>query len=216
MQTRSRKSRQVTRNVRNDHETSQPRRRVTTNSLIPFTSGFSDYRSVAISQPKLMEMIDQSPQVMAQRSLSAGIDNSPPMVVQRKQAGRMVGATAQPKNLAHVHDTSFHAMSDWHGTVMRRARSVQMKQAYQVALQASTQAPAQLQRFDAGNGTQWHIHHGHIKLGNLDKSRVEFNGRSKKAIRKELGEKIERHGLNISGDLEASFRDCLRYINDNF
>lgn len=68
---------------------------------------------------------------------------------------------------------------------------------------------------DAGNGTQWHIHHGHIKLGNLTSSRVEFNGRTAKEILKELGEKINRHKLNISGALAASFRECIDYIKAN-
>jgi hypothetical protein len=69
---------------------------------------------------------------------------------------------------------------------------------------------------DAGVGSKWHIHHGHIKLGNLNDSRVEFNGRPRKAIKKELGEKIERYALNVHGDLEASFRDCMNYINNNY
>ncbi len=68
---------------------------------------------------------------------------------------------------------------------------------------------------DAGNGEQWHIHHGHIKLGNLTRSRVEFNGRAAKEILKELGEKINRHKLSISGALEASFRECINYIKAN-
>ncbi len=69
---------------------------------------------------------------------------------------------------------------------------------------------------DAGNGAQWHIHYGHIKLGNLTSSRVEFNDRSAKEIRKELGEKINRYGLNISGALAASFRECIDYINAHY
>ena len=75
------------------------------------------------------------------------------------------------------------------------------------------QRVAQLEQFDAGNGAQWHIHHEHIKLGNNTKSRVEFNGRSAKEIRKELGEKIDRFDLNVGGDLAVSFRECINYIN---
>jgi len=30
---------------------------------------------------------------------------------------------------------------------------------------------------DAGNGAQWHIHFSHMKLGNNNNSRVNFNGR---------------------------------------
>jgi len=82
--------------------------------------------------------------------------------------------------------------------------------------QITLQRVAQLERFDAGSGSVWHIHHDHIKLGNNQDSRVNFNGRSKKEIRKELGEKIERYGLNVGGDLAASFRECIDYINSHF
>ncbi len=75
------------------------------------------------------------------------------------------------------------------------------------------QRVAQLEQFDAGNGAQWHIHHEHIKLGNNNKSRVEFNRGSAKEIRKELGDKIDRYSLNVGGDLAASFRECINYIN---
>lgn len=92
-----------------------------------------------------------------------------------------------------------------------QASSVDAKQ-----LRSSTiQGVAQL-RYDAGSGGEWHIHHGHIKLGGSVDSRVEFNNRSKKAIRKELGEKISRFGLSVGGDLAASFRECINYINANF
>ena len=81
------------------------------------------------------------------------------------------------------------------------------------ATQFLLQRVVQLERFDAGNGAQWHIHHEHIKLGKNTDSRVEFNGRSAKEIRKELGEKIDRYNLNVGGDLAASFRECINYIN---
>ena len=87
------------------------------------------------------------------------------------------------------------------------------------AKQAPGKSPRQLVtqlRMDAGDGAEWHIHHDHMKLGNLVKSRVEFNGRSAKDIRKELGEKIERHGLSVGGDQATSFRECINYINDNY
>ncbi len=73
-----------------------------------------------------------------------------------------------------------------------------------------------IQLFDAGEGGKWHIHYEHIKLGNNQDSRVNFNDRSKKEIRKELGEKIDRYGLNVGGDLETSFKACIKYINDNY
>jgi len=71
-------------------------------------------------------------------------------------------------------------------------------------------------QMDAGDGAEWHIHHDHMKLGNLVKSRIEFNGRSAKDIRKELGEKIERHGLSVGGDQAKTFRECIDYINANY
>ena len=81
------------------------------------------------------------------------------------------------------------------------------------ATQFLLQRVVQLKKFDAGDGAQWHIHHEHIKLGKNTDSRVEFNRRSAKEIRKELGEKITRYGLNVGGGLVASFRDCINYIN---
>ena len=84
------------------------------------------------------------------------------------------------------------------------------------ATQFLLQRVAQLERFDAGNGASWHIHHEHIKLGKNSDSRVEFNQRSAKEIRKELGEKIDRYGLNVGGDLAASFRECINYINAHY
>ena len=84
------------------------------------------------------------------------------------------------------------------------------------ATQFLLQRVAQLEQFDAGNGAQWHIHHEHTKLGKNTDSRVEFNGRSAKEIRKELGEKIDRYGLNVGGDLAASFRECINHINAHY
>ncbi|SFL08119.1 protein of unknown function [Nitrosomonas aestuarii] len=94
-------------------------------------------------------------------------------------------------------------------------RRMQQLQSLSDSVQLSPLMVAQLQ-FDAGNGAQWHIHYGHIKLGKNNNSRVDFNGRDKKDIRKELGEKIARYGLNVAGDLSASFRECIDYINSHF
>lgn len=81
--------------------------------------------------------------------------------------------------------------------------------------QSSLQRVVQLQ-MDAGEGGKWHIHFEHMKLGKSTDSRVEFNGRSAKDIRKELDEKIERYDLSVTGGLAASFRDCINYINENY
>ena len=122
-------------------------------------------------------------------------------VVQQKQ-GR-VQATTQLKGEAINDDPGLEHEADVMG-----AKALQRK-----VLQAKV---IQRERFDAGSGSVWHIHHDHIKLGNNQDSRVNFNGRSKKDIRQELGEKIDRYGLNVGGDLAASFRDCINYINNHF
>lgn len=122
-------------------------------------------------------------------------------VVQQKQ-GR-VQATTQLKGEAINDDPGLEHEADVMG-----AKALQRK-----VLQAKVM---QRERFDAGSGSVWHIHHDHIKLGNNQDSRVNFNGRSKKDIRQELGEKIDRYGLNVGGDLAASFRDCINYINNHF
>lgn len=69
---------------------------------------------------------------------------------------------------------------------------------------------------DAGEGARWHIHFGHIKLGNDNNSRVNFNGRPRSAIRAELGEKITRYGLCVTGANEPSFRACIDFINARY
>ena len=122
-------------------------------------------------------------------------------VVQQKQ-GR-VQATSQLKGEAINDDPGLEHEADVMG-----AKALQRK-----VLQAKVM---QRERFDAGSGSVWHIHHDHIKLGNNQDSRVNFNNRSKKDIRQELGEKIDRYGLNVGGDLAASFRDCINYINSHF
>lgn len=69
--------------------------------------------------------------------------------------------------------------------------------------------------FNAGDPNDWHIHHGeHIKYGKLGQSRVNFDGRSRKKIRKELGENIDR--FNLSNTVTSPyFRECINWINEN-
>jgi len=100
-------------------------------------------------------------------------------------------------------------------------RALQRMAQTSVSSRKNTLGQSPLQRvvqlkMDAGEGGKWHIHHDHMKLGNSTDSRVEFNGRSAKAIRKELGEKIARHGFSVTGGLAASFRECIDYINTNY
>ncbi len=69
--------------------------------------------------------------------------------------------------------------------------------------------------FNAGDPRGWHIHHGeHIKYGSLVDSRVNFAGKSRKKIRKEIGENIDR--FNLSNTVTSSyFRECINWINEN-
>ena len=127
--------------------------------------------------------------------------------------------TIQPQ-IKNRESTDSYSNSAANSLVQRKANQSKAAKPYfnqpaSNATQFSLQRVAQL-RMDAGNGAQWHIHQEHIKLGSNVDSRVNFNGRSKKEIRKELGEKISRYGLNVGGDLAASFRECINYINANY
>ncbi|MBU2071880.1 MAG: DUF4157 domain-containing protein [Gammaproteobacteria bacterium] len=122
-------------------------------------------------------------------------------VAQQKQ-GR-VKATTQLKGEAINDDPGLEHEADVMGAKALQCKLIQAK-------------VTQREKFDAGSGSVWHIHYDHIKLGNNQDSRVNFNGRSKKEIRQELGEKIDRYGLNVGGDLAASFRACIDYINAHF
>ncbi len=129
--------------------------------------------------------------------------------IAQQAQGRVQPTTQMAGGVAVNDDASLESEADTMGARALAQPVQQMADTAQLA-----QAVAQL-RFDAGEGSVWHVHKGHIKLGNSSDSRVEFNGRSAKDIRKELGEKIERFGLNVGGDLATSFRECIDWINAN-
>lgn len=149
-------------------------------------AGASGRGPAVAAQRDLGSAIQRSASMLAQRHKAQALDHAPRVVVQRQRLRAAFGPAAPDSQAA--------------GLLQRRAGG----------------GTAVIQLFDAGNGAQWHIHYGHIKLGNNVNSRVDFNGRNKKAIRKDLGDTINRYGLNVGGDLAASFRECINYINANY
>ena len=83
-------------------------------------------------------------------------------------------------------------------------------------LQRYKKGIVQMIRFEAGVGDAWHIHIDHMKFGNNNDSRVNFitGETTRKQFRRNLGEKINRFGLNGIVDRQ-DFRDCITWIKDN-
>lgn len=71
--------------------------------------------------------------------------------------------------------------------------------------------------YDAGAGGDWHIHYGqHIKYDGMNETRVNFHGRSRKQIRRELGAIIDRYAVLQNTVRGQNFRACINWINDHF
>lgn len=66
--------------------------------------------------------------------------------------------------------------------------------------------------YDAGSGDDWHIHYGsHIKYRGMDETRVNFLGRKKKKILRELRRIIRANRLE--GTVQSQhFHNCMRWI----
>ncbi len=64
----------------------------------------------------------------------------------------------------------------------------------------------------AGSGNDWHIHHGdHIKYRSMNETRVNFDGRRRKKIFRELRQRI--HDNNLVNTLGSQqFSSCIHWI----
>ncbi|MBR9875581.1 hypothetical protein L3V31_15715 [Vibrio sp. J1-1] len=93
-------------------------------------------------------------------------------------------------------------------------------------LQDGTQSRHQLQRlklvssgviqskginFDAGQGSLWHVHKDHVKYNGDDSSRVNFTGRSKTLIKKNM--EIYHNTLSHSQNRHHTYLECRKWIN---
>ena len=102
-------------------------------------------------------------------------------------------------------------------------RSPQMQQAAQLQAMANTyslqQAPVyQLaggdHAYDAGEGAYWHIHHGdHVKFGGQGETRINFAGRARNKILKQLRSKRSLTPQSREG--AQSYHDCVNWILKN-
>lgn len=73
----------------------------------------------------------------------------------------------------------------------------------------------QRESYTAGVGSGWHIHYNeHMKYNGTDGTRVNFDGRTRKKILQDLGQKITSNRLEgkIKG---ADFKACIKWIFQN-
>ena len=119
-------------------------------------------------------------------------------VVQQKQ-GR-VKATTQLKGEAINDDPGLEHEADVMG-----ARALQRK--------VKQREVAQLIRFEAGTGADWHVHKDHVKFGSNQKSRVDFAGRNANQILAKLADKVLELGLITTSQ---HYQECVDYINDYY
>lgn len=131
-------------------------------------------------------------------------------VVQQKQ--RRVKPTMQMQGKVNVNDDKgLEKEADEMGA---KALSIPT-QFKNKPIQRQTSGSTVIQKFNAGIGAGWHIHHReHIKYASNNATRVNFSGRNRKQIGYELEQKIQDNGLaETKGN--ADFIACKTWIRDN-
>lgn len=68
--------------------------------------------------------------------------------------------------------------------------------------------------FQAGIGSGWHIHKGHIKYGTNNDTRINFAGRTRQQIGYELQQKIDEYNLEDTKTW-ADFLACTAWLRAN-
>lgn len=68
--------------------------------------------------------------------------------------------------------------------------------------------------FQAGIGSGWHIHKGHIKYGTNNATRVNFANRTRQQIGYELQQVIDAQGLNAT-KTGTDFLACTAWLRAN-
>lgn len=131
-------------------------------------------------------------------------------VVQQKQ-GR-VKPTMQLQNKVHVNDDKgLEKEADVMG-----GKALSIPTPFKdKPIQRQTSESTVIQKFNAGIGAGWHIHHGeHIKYASNNATRVNFSGRNRKQIGYELEQKIQNNGLAATKG-NADFIACKTWIRNN-
>lgn len=131
-------------------------------------------------------------------------------VIQQKQ-GR-VKPTMQLQDKVNVNDD---AGLEKEADVMGAKAISTLTQFKDIPVQRQAPDSAVIQKFDAGIGAGWHIHHReHIKYANNNATRVNFGGRNRKQIGYELEQKIQDNGLAAT-KANADFIACRTWIRNN-
>jgi hypothetical protein len=121
------------------------------------------------------------------------VDNRPVAILQRKLQV-MANNSLQMKQVAQL-----QAMADNH-------TSQQQQPVFQLAGGAHA--------YDAGAGEYWHVHHGdHVKFGGLGGTRINFGGRNRSQILRQL--RGQRNVPPRSHQGAISYRQCVNWILRN-
>lgn len=74
-----------------------------------------------------------------------------------------------------------------------------------------------LTRVDAGKDSSWHIHKDHLKYGSVQKTRVDFSGRTLEKIMQKIADNAFINAPYLqSEDQNRYYQECLRWIEANY
>ncbi|MEE3878046.1 hypothetical protein [Vibrio sp. YYF0003] len=65
--------------------------------------------------------------------------------------------------------------------------------------------------FEAGQGSMWHVHKDHVKYNGDDRSRINFDGRTKTYIKKEM--EMYHNTLSHNKNRHHTYLECRKWIN---
>ncbi|EDP94210.1 hypothetical protein KAOT1_00930 [Kordia algicida OT-1] len=69
--------------------------------------------------------------------------------------------------------------------------------------------------FDAGIGSGWHVHKGHVKYASNNSTRVNFKNRTSREIGFALENAIKANGLSAT-KTGSDFKACMTYIREHY
>jgi hypothetical protein len=139
---------------------------------------------------------------MRQPSLSAA-SNRPSAIAQR-QIQRAVGISATVQQRKAQQATLF-------GT--RPVATLQPRAAMQLKGLVGRQGVIQAKgiNFEAGVGNMWHVHRDHVKYGVENGSRINFDGRSKTYIKRQM--ELYHNTLPHNNNLHHTYIECRKWID---
>lgn len=65
--------------------------------------------------------------------------------------------------------------------------------------------------YEAGQGSMWHVHKDHVKYNGDDRSRINFDGRTKTYIKKEM--EMYHNTLSHNKNRHHTYLECRKWIN---